>query len=114
VRNSTQEIALSVWEHAAKWRWHASRRKEEKMANPMQAEPTLEPADEPRGAPNSDRFAAETAHHHPTRQHTTDEEEIRVQAYELWLYAGRPEGKDEELWRNAERQVHARKMRTGR
>ncbi|HEY2131477.1 MAG TPA: DUF2934 domain-containing protein [Acetobacteraceae bacterium] len=84
------------------------------MAILIQAEPTLEPADEPKGAPTSDRFAAETAHHHPTRQHTTDEEEIRVQAYELWLFSGRPEGKDAELWRAAERQVHSRKMRTGR
>jgi hypothetical protein len=89
------------------------------MTKPTHAEPTLEPAHEPTGSPNSDRFAAETAHHHPTSQHTTDEhttdeEEIRVQAYQLWLYAGQPEGKDEELWRAAERQVHARRMRAGR
>ena len=84
------------------------------MTRPIPAEPALEPADEPTGAPNSDRFAAETAHHHPTRQHTTDEEDIRAQAYELWLSAGRPEGRDVELWHAAERQVHSRRMRGGR
>jgi Protein of unknown function (DUF2934) len=84
------------------------------MTKPIRPQPTLEPAHEPTGSPTSERFAAETAHHHPSTPHTTDEEEVRAQAYELWLHAGQPTGKDEEFWRTAERHVQARKMRSGR
>ena len=33
------------------------------------------------------------------------EEEVRKKARELWEAAGRPEGKDEEFWLEAERQL---------
>jgi hypothetical protein len=82
------------------------------MTNPIHAGPALGTADGPRGTPTSDRFAAETAHHHPTADHTTDEEEIRMQAYESWIAGGRPEGKQTEHWRSA-RSTSAR-MRPGR
>ncbi len=84
------------------------------MANTIPAELDLETHGEPKGAPTSERFAAETAHHHPSTDHTTDDEEIRAEAYELWVAEGRPEGKQEEHWSLAERRVQSRKRRSGR
>jgi hypothetical protein len=62
--------------------------------------------DEPAGTPDSDRYAAETAHHHPTKPGTTDDETIRRHAYEIWEKEGRPEGRHEAHWHEAEQ--HAR------
>jgi hypothetical protein len=64
---------------------------------------------EPTGTPDSDRFKAETAHHHPTRAGTTDYEEIRVYAYALWVAEGRPDGQHARHWREAEYHLRARK-----
>ena len=33
------------------------------------------------------------------------EEKVRTRAYELWLEAGSPEGRDEEFWQQAQSQV---------
>jgi len=38
-----------------------------------------------------------------------DEDEIRRRAYELWEADGRPDGRDEEYWHRAERELHQRK-----
>jgi len=35
------------------------------------------------------------------------EDEVRTRAYELWLEAGSPEGRDEEFWQEARSQVSA-------
>jgi Protein of unknown function (DUF2934) len=35
------------------------------------------------------------------------EEKVRTRAYELWLEAGSPEGRDEEFWQQAQSQVSA-------
>jgi hypothetical protein len=35
------------------------------------------------------------------------EEKVRTRAYELWLEAGGPEGRDEEFWQQAQSQVSA-------
>jgi hypothetical protein len=35
------------------------------------------------------------------------EEKVRTRAYELWLEAGSPEGRDQEFWRQAQSQVSA-------
>jgi Protein of unknown function (DUF2934) len=64
---------------------------------------------EPTGTPDSDRFKAETAHHHPTKAGTTDDEEIRAYAYALWVAEGRPDGQDARHWCEAEYHLRARK-----
>jgi hypothetical protein len=33
------------------------------------------------------------------------EEQIRVRAHELWEQAGKPEGREDEFWHQAERQL---------
>jgi hypothetical protein len=33
------------------------------------------------------------------------EEQIRVRAHELWQQAGKPEGRDDEFWRQAEKEL---------
>jgi Protein of unknown function (DUF2934) len=38
-----------------------------------------------------------------------DEDAIRRRAYELWEADGRPDGRDEEYWHRAERELHQRK-----
>jgi|HubBroStandDraft_2_1064218.scaffolds.fasta_scaffold305978_2 Protein of unknown function (DUF2934) len=35
----------------------------------------------------------------------TDLEDIRARAYRLWEKAGKPEGRDEEFWHRAEREL---------
>jgi hypothetical protein len=35
----------------------------------------------------------------------TDEDEIRERAHQLWEQAGKPDGQDEQFWREAERQL---------
>jgi hypothetical protein len=35
------------------------------------------------------------------------DEKIRTRAYELWLEAGSPEGRDDEFWRQAQSEVSA-------
>jgi hypothetical protein len=35
----------------------------------------------------------------------TELEEIQTRAYQLWEEAGRPEGRDQEFWRQAEREL---------
>jgi hypothetical protein len=40
------------------------------------------------------------------------EEKVRTRAYELWLEAGSPEGRDEEFWQQAQSQVSARSAPT--
>jgi hypothetical protein len=35
-----------------------------------------------------------------------DKKEIDNRAYELWVEAGRPEGRDQEFYRHAERQLN--------
>lgn len=35
------------------------------------------------------------------------EDKVRTRAYELWLEAGSPEGRDEEFWKQAQSQVSA-------
>lgn len=35
------------------------------------------------------------------------EDKVRTRAYELWLQAGSPEGRDEEFWQEAQSQVSA-------
>ena len=34
-------------------------------------------------------------------------QDIRIRAHELWEQAGKPEGKDEEFWQQAERELKA-------
>jgi hypothetical protein len=34
-----------------------------------------------------------------------DEERIRVRAHQLWELAGKPEGRQDEFWREAEREL---------
>ncbi|MDF0495785.1 DUF2934 domain-containing protein [Bradyrhizobium yuanmingense] len=34
-----------------------------------------------------------------------DEERIRVRAHQLWELAGKPEGRHDEFWREAEREL---------
>jgi len=34
-----------------------------------------------------------------------DEDRIRVRAHQLWELAGRPEGRQDEFWREAEREL---------
>ncbi|MDN5001208.1 DUF2934 domain-containing protein [Bradyrhizobium sp. GCM10027634] len=38
---------------------------------------------------------------------TATEERIRVRAHQLWELAGRPEGRQDEFWREAERELSA-------
>jgi hypothetical protein len=33
------------------------------------------------------------------------EEEIRIRAYDIWVENGRPHGRDEEFWSQAEREL---------
>jgi hypothetical protein len=33
------------------------------------------------------------------------EDQIRVRAYEFWELAGKPDGRDDEFWREAEREI---------
>ena len=33
------------------------------------------------------------------------EEQIRIRAHQLWDVAGRPEGREDEFWREAEREL---------
>ncbi|MBW7972664.1 DUF2934 domain-containing protein [Bradyrhizobium sp. BR 10289] len=36
---------------------------------------------------------------------TPTEDSIRTRAHQLWELAGRPEGRDDEFWREAEREL---------
>jgi Protein of unknown function (DUF2934) len=38
----------------------------------------------------------------------TSEDDIRKKAHELWEAAGRPDGRDQEFWQEAERQLKER------
>jgi hypothetical protein len=67
---------------------------------------------DPKGAPSSDRFKAETAHHHPSDSGTTDEAETRAYAYALWMAEGRPDGRDAQHWSEAKRHLRSRKAGT--
>lgn len=40
----------------------------------------------------------------PTEEQTT-EEQIRIRAHQLWDLAGRPEGREDEFWHEAEREL---------
>lgn len=40
----------------------------------------------------------------PTKEQMT-EEQIRIRAHQLWDLAGRPEGREEEFWHEAEREL---------
>ena len=35
------------------------------------------------------------------------DEQIRIRAHKLWEQAGKPEGRDEEFWQQAEQQLQA-------
>ncbi|SMQ74523.1 Protein of unknown function [Devosia lucknowensis] len=37
--------------------------------------------------------------------HTVDEDKIRDRAYQLWDQAGRPEGREQEFWYDAQREL---------
>jgi len=37
--------------------------------------------------------------------HSLDQEKIRDRAYQLWIEAGSPEGRDQEFWFDAEREL---------
>jgi Protein of unknown function (DUF2934) len=39
------------------------------------------------------------------------EDEIRVRAHQLWEQAGKPEGKQEHFWQEAERQLKEEQIR---
>lgn len=41
------------------------------------------------------------------RQHQQQHERVRQLAERLWIEAGRPEGRDEEFWHEAERQIRS-------
>ncbi|CCE08189.1 hypothetical protein BRAS3843_2650012 [Bradyrhizobium sp. STM 3843] len=41
----------------------------------------------------------------------TDDQEISKRAHQLWEQAGRPSGRDQEFWYEAERQIKAERIR---
>jgi hypothetical protein len=40
-----------------------------------------------------------------------DQEKIRQRAHQLWEQAGQPEGKDDQIWLDAERQLKEEQIR---
>jgi hypothetical protein len=40
-----------------------------------------------------------------------DIDEIRKRAYQLWVLAGKPKGREDEFWLEAERELEARQIR---
>jgi hypothetical protein len=77
----------------------------EQSAEKPADKPSEKPADKPAGTPTGDRYAAETAHHHPTKPGTTEDEAIRQEAYAIWEMEGRPDGQHEAHWQKAEERM---------
>jgi hypothetical protein len=83
---------------------------------PPQAEPQPKPKPQARAArvrPAAGPAVAEPAKTAPLATAPAPEptyEEIAARAYDVWIAAGRPEGRDHENWMEAERQLRAERV----